>query len=123
MGRAHLQLDASGPFLCGPATEGPSTTRRQGSDCRYSVHGIPGKVLYYKLSGKNINKDDFNLSYSGLSGKIKIGDDGQAFVPVLPKNVNPSTRSFDRAEIVVTDGSLSEEYTNFAPHGYGRGQI
>ncbi len=50
------------------------------------TNGAPGKNLYYKLSGKNINKNDFNLSYSGLQGKIKIGEDGQAFIPVLPKN-------------------------------------
>lgn len=55
----------------------------------YTVaNGVPGKILYYSLSGKNINKDDFDLSYSGLEGKIKIGEDGQAFVPVLPINDN-----------------------------------
>ena len=52
------------------------------------ANGVPGKNLYYKLSGKNIDKDDFDLSYSGLKGEIEIGEDGEAFVPVLPKNDN-----------------------------------
>ena len=48
----------------------------------------PGKKLFFKLSGNNINKHDFDLNYAQLKGKIKVGEDGQAFVPVLARNDN-----------------------------------
>lgn len=48
----------------------------------------PGEKLFFKLSGKNINKHDFDLNYARLKGKIKVGEDGQAFVPVLARNDN-----------------------------------
>ena len=50
--------------------------------------GEPGKKLFFKLSGKNINKHDFDLNYGRPKGNIKIGEDGQAFIPFLVRNDN-----------------------------------
>ena len=51
-------------------------------------NGEPGTKLFFKLSGKNIDKHDLDLNYARITGKIKIGDSGKASIPLLARNDN-----------------------------------
>ena len=47
------------------------------------VRGEPGKTIFFKVTGKGINKHDFDLNYGRLSGKARIGEDGTTRIPFL----------------------------------------
>ena len=62
---------------------------KENTSLYYTItNGEPGKKLFFRLSGKNINKHDFDLNYGRPKGQIKIGEDGQAFIPFLVRNDN-----------------------------------
>ena len=46
-------------------------------------NGIPGKTVYFSLSGKGINKNDFNLNYARMKGEAMIQSNGIARLPFL----------------------------------------
>ena len=46
-------------------------------------NGIPGKVVYFSLSGKGINKNDFDLNYARTKGEAIIQSNGIARLPFL----------------------------------------
>ena len=46
-------------------------------------NGIPGKVVYFSLSGKGINKNDFDLNYARTKGEAIIQSNGVARLPFL----------------------------------------
>ena len=47
------------------------------------VRGEPGKTVYFDVTGKGIDKNDFDLNYGRLSGKARIGEDGTTRIPFL----------------------------------------
>ena len=47
-----------------------------------------GTTLYYNVSGKGIDKNDFNLEYARTSGEVTFNSNGAAFIPHLLRNDN-----------------------------------
>ncbi|WP_413441118.1 hypothetical protein [Synechococcus sp. MIT S1220] len=57
-----------------------------------------GTVLYYKVGGKGIDKNDFDLAYARTSGEVVINSNGAAFIPHLLRNDN-KTEGVEELEI------------------------
>ena len=85
------------PVWSGPTDEGtwftiaPSRTaiqENQSSRTRINSDSKIGNVLYFKITGDGIDKNDFDLNYARTTGKIKINNSGTAFIPQLLRNDN-----------------------------------
>ena len=85
------------PVWSGPTDEGtwftiaPSRTaiqENQSSRTRINSDSKIGNVLYFKITGDGIDKNDFDLNYARITGKIKINNSGTAFIPQLLRNDN-----------------------------------
>ena len=85
------------PLWSGPTDEGtwftiaPSRTaiqENQSSRTRINSDSKIGHVLYFKITGDGIDKNDFDLNYARTTGKIKINNSGTAFIPHFLRNDN-----------------------------------
>ena len=85
------------PVWSGPTDEGtwftiaPSRTviqENQSSRTRINSDSKIGNTLYFKITGDDIDKNDFDLNYARTTGEIIINNSGTAFVPQLLINDN-----------------------------------
>jgi len=80
------------PTWSGPTEKGtwftiaPSRSaiqENQSSRTKINSNSKTGNVLYFKITGNGIDKDDFDLNYARTSGSIVINKSGSAFIPQL----------------------------------------
>ena len=68
-----------------------------------------GSVLYYKVSGKGIDKNDFDLSYARTSGEVLINSNGTAFIPHLLRNDNKTEGTEDLTISLFRDKKFKQQ--------------
>ena len=66
----------------------PEIKENNSTRTRIDSNSKKDRSLYFKLSGKNVNKDDFDLSYARMEGKVVTNSNGVAFIPHLLRNDN-----------------------------------
>ena len=66
----------------------PEIKENNSTRTRIDSNSKKDRSLYFKLSGKNVNKDDFDLSYARMKGKAVTNSNGVAFIPHLLRNDN-----------------------------------
>lgn len=72
--------DPSKPWLLRPTR----TQVKENVSVEFLIqNGEPGKTVFYKLSGRRIDQDDFNLSYARMYGQAKIDPSGSANIPMM----------------------------------------
>merc|ERR1711939_948138 len=51
-------------------------------------NGEPGKIVYFSLSGKGVDKNDIDLNYARTKGEAVIQNKGNARIPFLLRDDN-----------------------------------
>ncbi len=72
-------------------------------------NGVAGKTIYYTLSGKGIDKNDFDLSYAQMSGKAKIDDSGSAQIPLMVRADHKTEGTEDVTVTIYEDSSYKKK--------------
>ena len=77
-------------------------------------NGVPGKTIFFKLTGKGLDENDLDLSYGRMSGKAKMDKNGYAVIPFLirPDNKTEGTEKFNFS--FYKDKNFKKKYSSFS---------
>ncbi len=101
--------DPSKPWSLRPAR----TQVKENVAVQFTIqNGEPGKTVFYKLSGRYIDQNDFNLSYARMSGKAKMDDNGFAQIPMMVRADNKEEGEEKVTLTIYKDNSYKEELSS-----------
>ena len=75
-------------------------------------NGTPGETVFYTMSGKGIDKNDFDLSYARTSGKAKMDNTGKAQIPVMVRNDNKTEDTEDLTVSIFADKGYKKKLSS-----------
>ena len=75
-------------------------------------NGTPGETVFYTMSGKGIDKNDFDLSYARTSGKAKMDNTGKAQIPVMVRNDNKTEGTEDLTVSIFADKGYKKKLSS-----------
>ena len=80
---------------------------------QFTIHnGTPGETVFYNVSGKGIDKNDFDLSYARMSGKAKMDNTGKAQIPVMVRNDNKTEGTEDVTVSIFADKAYKKKLSS-----------